>query len=175
MVAPGRRKRRRPKQIWMDCVKRDMRAIGTTKDEVHDITCWRRSTVSWTHTTKWERLEEESLPIAIPLRISLSHSPSLIINAPRNMKIVTTSTIVPPTVTSSIFPVVLTFVFRTFRYRLVSLLVFVTLSMISISFVPTITVMLSAYIKFLTTSTCADSSFPFAQSFCHYFLWVDVE
>ena len=173
MVAPGRRKRRRPKQIWMDCVNRDMRAIGTTKDEVHDITCWRRSTVSVaaTHTTKWERLEEEeSLPIAFPLRISLSHSPSLIINAPRNMKIVTTSTIFPPTVTSSISPVVLTFVFRTFRYSLVSLLVFVTLSMISMSFVPTITVMLSAYIKFLTTSTCADSSFPFAQSFCHYFL-----
>ena len=97
-------------------------------------------------------------------------SPSLIINAPRNMKIVTTSTIFPPSVTSSISPVVLTFVFRTFRYRLVSLLVFVTLSMISMSFVPTITVMLSAYIKFLTTSTCADSSLPFAQSFCHYFL-----
>ena len=173
MVAPGRKKRRRPKQIWMDCVNRDMRAIGTTKDEVHDITCWRRSNVSVaaTHTTKWERLEEEEyLPIAIPLRISLSHSPSLIINAPRNMKIVTTSTIFPPTVTSSISPVVLTFVFRTFRCRLVSSIVFVTLSMIYISFVPTITVMLSAYIKFLTTATCADSSFPFAQSFCHYFL-----
>ena len=64
-----------------------------------------------THTTKWERLEkEESLPIAIPLRISLSHCPSLIINVPRNMKIVTTCTISSSTVTSSISPVVLTFV-----------------------------------------------------------------
>ena len=42
MVPPGRRKRGRPKQRWMDCVNRDMRAIGTTKDEVRDRTGWRR-------------------------------------------------------------------------------------------------------------------------------------
>ena len=42
MVPSGRRKRGRPKQRWMDCVKRDMRAIGTMKDEVHDRTGWRR-------------------------------------------------------------------------------------------------------------------------------------
>ena len=42
MVTPGRRKRRRPMQRWMVCVNRDMRAIGTTKDEVHDGTGWRR-------------------------------------------------------------------------------------------------------------------------------------
>ena len=42
MVPPGRRKRGRPKQRWMDCVNRDMRAIGTTKDEVHDRTGWKR-------------------------------------------------------------------------------------------------------------------------------------
>ena len=42
MVPPGRRKRGRPKQRWMDCVNRDMRAIGTTKDEVHERTGWRR-------------------------------------------------------------------------------------------------------------------------------------
>ena len=42
MVPPGRRKRGRPKQRWMDCVNRHMRAIGTTKDEVHDRTDWRR-------------------------------------------------------------------------------------------------------------------------------------
>ena len=42
MVPPGRRKRGRPKQRWMDYVNRDMRAIGTTKDEVHDRTGWRR-------------------------------------------------------------------------------------------------------------------------------------
>ena len=27
-----------PRQRWMDSVHRDMRAIGTTKDEVHDRT-----------------------------------------------------------------------------------------------------------------------------------------
>ena len=42
MVPPGRRKRARPNQRWMDCVNRDMRAIGTTKYEVHDKTGWRR-------------------------------------------------------------------------------------------------------------------------------------
>ena len=38
MVPPEKR----PKQRWVDCVNRDMRAIGTTKDEVHDRTGWRR-------------------------------------------------------------------------------------------------------------------------------------
>ena len=42
MVQLGRRKRGRPKQRWMDCVSRDITAIGTTKDEVHDRTGWRR-------------------------------------------------------------------------------------------------------------------------------------
>ena len=41
-VPPGRRKRGRPKQRWMGSVNRDMRAIGTTKDYVHDRTGWRR-------------------------------------------------------------------------------------------------------------------------------------
>ena len=41
-VPPGRRMRGRPNQRWMDSVNRDMRAIGTTKDEVHDRTGWRR-------------------------------------------------------------------------------------------------------------------------------------
>ena len=31
MVPPGRRRRGRPKQRWMDCVNRNMRAIGATK------------------------------------------------------------------------------------------------------------------------------------------------
>ena len=42
MVPPGRRKRARPKQRWMVSVNQYMRTIGTTKDEVHDITGWRR-------------------------------------------------------------------------------------------------------------------------------------
>ena len=42
MLPPGRRKRGGSRQRWMDCVNRDMRAIGTTKDEVHDRTGWRR-------------------------------------------------------------------------------------------------------------------------------------
>ena len=42
MAPLGRRKRGIPKQRWMDCVNRDMRAIGTTSDEVHDRTGWRR-------------------------------------------------------------------------------------------------------------------------------------
>ena len=41
MVPPGRR-RGRPKHTWMHCVNRDMRAIRTTEDEVHDRTGWRR-------------------------------------------------------------------------------------------------------------------------------------
>ena len=58
MVPPGRRKRGRPKQRWMDCVNRDMRAIGTTKDEVHDRTGWRRI-VSAAATPQPLRLEDE--------------------------------------------------------------------------------------------------------------------
>ena len=42
MGSPVRRKRGRPKHRWMDCVNRDMRAIGTTIDKVHDRTGWRR-------------------------------------------------------------------------------------------------------------------------------------
>ena len=42
VVPPGRRKRGRPKQRWMDCVNQDMRAIGTTKYGVHGRTGWRR-------------------------------------------------------------------------------------------------------------------------------------
>ena len=42
MVPPGRRKRGRPKQRWVDCVNRNMRAIETTTNEVHDRTGWRR-------------------------------------------------------------------------------------------------------------------------------------
>ena len=38
-VTPERRKRGRPKQRWMNCVNRDIRA---TKDEVHDRTSWMR-------------------------------------------------------------------------------------------------------------------------------------
>ena len=42
IVSPGSRRRGKLKQRWMDCFNRDMRAIGTTKDEVHDRTGWRR-------------------------------------------------------------------------------------------------------------------------------------
>ena len=44
MVLPGRRKRGRLKQRWLDCVNRDMRAIaiGIKKMKVHDKTGWRR-------------------------------------------------------------------------------------------------------------------------------------
>ena len=42
ILPPGRIKRGRPKQRLMDCVNRDMIAIGTTKDGVHDRTGWRR-------------------------------------------------------------------------------------------------------------------------------------
>ena len=54
-----KRKRERPKQIWMDCVKRDMRGIGTTKYEVHDRTDWKRIVSS--AATKWVRLEKEEV------------------------------------------------------------------------------------------------------------------
>ena len=55
-------KRGRPKQRWTDCVNRDMRAIGTTKDEVHDRTGWRRIVNCVCRSNSrimWERLEEE--------------------------------------------------------------------------------------------------------------------
>ena len=48
IVLPMRRRRRRrrrggrPEQICMDFVNRDIRVIGKTTDEVHDITDWRR-------------------------------------------------------------------------------------------------------------------------------------
>ena len=44
----------------MDWGNRDMRAIGTTKDEVHGRTGWRRIvSVETTQKNKCERLEEE--------------------------------------------------------------------------------------------------------------------
>ena len=42
VVPPVPRKRGRPKQRWMYYANRDMRAIGTRKDEVHDRNGWRR-------------------------------------------------------------------------------------------------------------------------------------
>ena len=71
MVPPGRRKRGRPKQIWMDCVNRDTRAIGTKKDEVHDRICWRRSVSA---AAKWERLYILFSCISIDIICSVSLS-----------------------------------------------------------------------------------------------------
>ena len=51
MVPPGRGRRGRPRQRWMDCVNRDIRAIGTTKDEIHDRTDWRRIIIMSAATT----------------------------------------------------------------------------------------------------------------------------
>ena len=42
VVHLGEEKRGRAKQRWMNCVIRDMRAIGKTEDEVHDRTGYRR-------------------------------------------------------------------------------------------------------------------------------------
>ena len=42
MVPPRRRKRGSLKHRWIDYVNRDMRDIGTAKDEVHGRTGWRR-------------------------------------------------------------------------------------------------------------------------------------
>ena len=43
IVPSGRRIIETRKQRWMDCVNRDTIAVGTTSDEVHDRTCWRRT------------------------------------------------------------------------------------------------------------------------------------
>ena len=61
MVPSDRRRRGSPTERWMDCVNQDMRAIGTTKDEVHNITGWMIlfSVCHSDPTIKWERLEEE--------------------------------------------------------------------------------------------------------------------
>ena len=37
----GRRRRGRPEQRWIDCVKSDMRAIGAAEEDVHDRTGWK--------------------------------------------------------------------------------------------------------------------------------------
>ena len=43
MAPPGRRRRGRSKQRWIDCVKSDKRAIGAAEEDVHDRTGWRRT------------------------------------------------------------------------------------------------------------------------------------
>ena len=42
MLPHGRRRRKIQQQRWMDSVNQDLRAIGTTEDEVYDRTSWRR-------------------------------------------------------------------------------------------------------------------------------------
>ena len=49
MAPPGRRRRGRPKQRWMDCVNRHTRTIATTKDEDHNRTGWRRIVYAQPH------------------------------------------------------------------------------------------------------------------------------
>ena len=71
-----------------------------------------------------------AFPIAILLRTSFSHSPSLVISAPNKTNFVTTSISFPSTVTSPMSPVVITFVFPTFRYSPAFSLARLTLSQV---------------------------------------------
>ena len=88
MVPPGRRKRGRPNQRWMDCVNRDTRAIGTTKDEVHD-------------RTKWEQLEEEKKNIFCMLVVS--RLPVLCLLSPQSLlSPVILDSVHPPLLRSSV-------------------------------------------------------------------------
>ena len=41
MELPGRRKRRRPRRRWIDCVDEDMRKTGLSKEDVQDRRKWR--------------------------------------------------------------------------------------------------------------------------------------
>ena len=68
MVPPGRGKTGRPKQRWMYCVNQYMRAIGTTKDEIHTQNWLEENCVCRSVHTK--RLEEEGLNRSI---LSCSH------------------------------------------------------------------------------------------------------
>ena len=50
MKVKGRRKRRRPKRIWLDKVKDDIKEEGLSADDVYDRATWRRMS-SYIHPT----------------------------------------------------------------------------------------------------------------------------
>ena len=82
----------------------------------------------------WDRCYNShcDFPIVILLRVALSHSPTFVMDAQRDTKFVTTSTMFPSTATYLSRPVVTTFILRTFMHA--SSHVFVTLSMIAVMF-----------------------------------------
>ena len=92
------------------------------------------------------------LPIAILLRNSISICPSLVIKAPRNTNLSTTSIFSPSTIIESSYPVAITLVFLTFRYNPAFSLDDLTFSISSIrsSLLPAINVVSSAYLRFYT-------------------------
>ena len=95
-----------------------------------------------------------AFPIAILLRTSFSHSPSSVISAHKKTNCVTTCTSISfrSTVTAPMSPVVITFVFPTFRYSPAFSLARLTLptSSIKSSLVPASSVVSSAYLRFVT-------------------------
>ena len=42
MEVPGKRKRRRPKRIFLDVVKEDMEKVGAKETNVEDRTVWKK-------------------------------------------------------------------------------------------------------------------------------------
>ena len=83
MVPRERRIRGRPKQRWTHCVNQDMRDIGTTEDEVHDRTGWRRELClpQRPHNQVGAARRRRRLPISLSSRYVLTLFPSHVCSA----------------------------------------------------------------------------------------------
>ena len=98
------------------------------------------------------RLPMAHFPIASLLRSSLSVTPSLVIRTPRKINLSTIYILLSSTIIWSNLPVIITFVFLTFKYNPASSLVLLTFVISSVRsyFVHTISVVSLAYLRCVT-------------------------